>query len=111
MAVKFIFLTSISPNIKIYLPIFKCDNKFFIMFYNKVLKCSLFLVKSIFCINPKKTGEKGQFDCLPPLHCDSFKNFLSREKVKPWFFVNLNIIISHIFPDNFIVIPQVVQKK
>ena len=27
-----------------------------------------------------------------------------------WFFVTFNIIISHIFPGNFIEIPQVVQK-
>ena len=30
--------------------------------------------------------------------------------VKPWIFVNFNIIISHIFPETFIEIPQVVQK-
>ena len=30
--------------------------------------------------------------------------------MKPWFFLSFNIIISHIFPENFIGIPQVVQK-
>ena len=30
--------------------------------------------------------------------------------VKPWFFVNFNTIISHIFPENVIEILQVVQK-
>ena len=36
------------------------------------------------------------------------KNVSSRETVKPWFFVTFNIIISHIFPENFIEILQVV---
>ena len=39
-----------------------------------------------------------------------FKNVSSKERVKPWFFETFNIIISHIFPGNFIEIPQVVQK-
>ena len=36
----------------------------------------------------------------------------SRERVKPWalFLVNFNAIISHIIPENFIEISQVVQK-
>ena len=38
------------------------------------------------------------------------KNVPSKERVKPWFFVTFNIIISHIFPENLIEIPQVVQK-
>ena len=48
----------------------------------------------------------GQFD--PP--CGFSINISSREKVKPWFFVTFNNIISHIFPKNVIEIPQVVQK-
>ena len=32
------------------------------------------------------------------------------EGVKPWFFVTFNIILKHIFPENFIEFPQVVQK-
>ena len=56
-------------------------------------------------VNPKKAG-RCQFD----LHCAFSKNAFSKEKVKPWFFVNFNIIISHIFPENFIEIHQVVQK-
>ena len=32
----------------------------------------------------------------------------SKERVKPCFFVTFNIIISHIFPENFIEITQVV---
>ena len=30
--------------------------------------------------------------------------------MRPWFFVTFNIIINHIFPENFTEIPQVVQK-
>ena len=38
------------------------------------------------------------------------KNASSKERAKPWFFVTFNIIISHIFPENFIEITVVVQK-
>ena len=38
------------------------------------------------------------------------KNVFSRGKVKPTFFVTFNTIASHNFPENFIEIPQVVQK-
>ena len=38
------------------------------------------------------------------------KNLSAKERVKPCFFVTFDIIISHIFPENFIEIPQVVQK-
>ena len=48
----------------------------------------------------------GQYD----LSCGFFKNVSAKEIVNSWFFVTLNIIISHIFPENFIEIPQVVQK-
>ena len=39
-----------------------------------------------------------------------WENVSSKERMKPWFFVTFNIIISHIFSENFIEIPQVVQK-
>ena len=46
--------------------------------------------------------------------CSFSKNVFSRERererVKPWFFVTFNIIISYVFPENFIEIPQVFQK-
>ena len=42
--------------------------------------------------------------------CGVSKNVPFREKVKPWFFVTFNIIISHFFLENFIEIPEVVQK-
>ena len=47
----------------------------------------------------------GQFD--PPWGFS--KNVSSKERVKCWFFVTFNII-SHIIPENFIEIPQVIQK-
>ena len=34
----------------------------------------------------------------------------SIKRVKTWFFVTFNIILRHIFPENFIEFPQVVQK-
>ena len=45
---------------------------------------------------------------LPPLFF--LKTAFSNEKVKPWFFVTFNIIINHIFPENSIEIPQVIQR-
>ena len=38
------------------------------------------------------------------------KNISSKERVKPWFFVTFNIILRHIFPENSIEFPQVIQK-
>ena len=34
----------------------------------------------------------------------------SKGRKKPWFFVTFNIIIRHVFPENFIEFLQVVQK-
>ena len=45
-----------------------------------------------------------------PSPCGFSKNVFSREKLKPWFFVTFDIIRSHAFPENFIVIIHVVQK-
>ena len=61
-------------------------------------------------INPKTAGrgEGGQFD--PPPHCGFSKIVSSKERLKPWFFATFNIILKHIFPENFIELPQVVQK-
>ena len=36
------------------------------------------------------------------------KNVFSRDRLKPWFVVTFDIILSHIFPGNFIEIPQIV---
>ena len=61
-------------------------------------------VKLIYHLTLKQRS--GQFDTL----CGFLKNVSSKESVKPWFFVTFNIIISHIFPKNFIEIPQIVLK-
>ena len=53
----------------------------------------------------RMVGEGWQFGHT----CGFPKNVTSKERVKPWFFVAFNIIISYIFPKNFIVIPQVAQ--
>ena len=54
----------------------------------------------------KRLG-RDQFE-LPP--CGFSKNVPTKERMKPWFFVTFNIILRHIFPENFIEFPQVVQK-
>ena len=55
-------------------------------------------------------GEGGRVVVnLTPL-CGFLKTVSSKERVKPWFFVTLNIIIGLIFPENFFEIPQVFQK-
>ena len=55
------------------------------------------------------TGEGSQFG--PPPYGFS-KNTSPIERVKLWLFVtfNINIMISPIFPESFIVIPQVIQE-
>ena len=44
----------------------------------------------------------GERECQfePPPPPNGFST--SKERVKPWIFATFNIIISHIFPDNFI---------
>ena len=49
--------------------------------------------------NPKKTGEKWG---------GGVKNVFFREMVKPFFFVTFNVIMSHIFSESFIEIPELV---
>ena len=44
----------------------------------------------------------------PP--CGFSKNLSSKKREKRWFLVTFNIIIIHIFPENFIEIPQFVEK-
>ena len=39
-----------------------------------------------------------------------FRKMYLLKRVKSWFFVTFNIIISHFFPENFIKISQFVQK-
>ena len=53
----------------------------------------------------------SQFDSpLPPSPCGFSKSVSSKERERPWFFVTFNIILRHIFPENFIEFPQVVQR-
>ena len=73
-------------------------------------------MKIIIKINPKKAvghgvagGVEDRFDPITPPFWFS-KNESSKYRVKPWFFVTFNIIISHIFLENFIEIPLFVQK-
>ena len=62
--------------------------------------------KNFRSFNSKTVGVK----LTPTLPC-GFSNIVSsKERVKPWFFETFNIIISNIFPENFIEILQVVQK-
>ena len=38
-----------------------------------------------------------------------FEKLHPLKRMKPWFSVTFNFIISHIFPENFIEVPQVIQ--
>ena len=60
--------------------------------------------------NPKTAGGGGGGVNLPPPPLCFSKSVSSKEREKPWFFVTFNIILRHIFPENFIEFPQVVQK-
>ena len=57
----------------------------------------------IILVNPKMAGGS-------PHPCGFFKKKSSKERVRLWFFVNFNIIISHIFRENFIEMSEVVYK-
>ena len=54
---------------------------------------------TFYLLNSKKAGGRG-----------FSKNVFCKEGMKPVFSLALNIVISHIFPENFIGITQVVQK-
>ena len=60
---------------------------------------------NLYLLNLKQLGEVNLAPLLP---CGFLKNVSSKEMVKPWFFVTFNIIIRHIFSENFSEIPQVV---
>ena len=57
-------------------------------------------------VRARDKEKKEKFD----LPCGFSKNVFSKERVKPWFFANFKIILRHIFPENFIEFPPVVQK-
>ena len=69
------------------------------MMYPVVKPCSIEITNALNTLR--------NFDPPP---CGFSKNVSSKKRVKPWFFVTFNIITRHIFPENFIEIPQVVQK-
>ena len=48
---------------------------------------------------------------MPSPPCGFLKNLSSTGRLEPWFFVTFNIILKHIFHENLIEFPQVVQKK
>ena len=56
-------------------------------------------------LNPKMAGGESKY--APP--CAFSKYVSSKKRLKAWFFVTFNIIISNIYPENFIEITQVVQ--
>ena len=61
-----------------------------------------------FCFEPKNGwGVEGGVNLTT---CGFSKNVYSKERTKPWFFMIFNIILRHIFPEDFIEFPQVVQK-
>ena len=60
-------------------------------------------------IADKIGDEKLQYD-VNPRGFSKNKNVSSKKRVKPWFFMTFNIIISHMFRENFIEIPEVFQK-
>ena len=91
----------------------------FRIFYNKKRKCRILWISSpaeikllpaMTAFNPKAAGGGGgRVNLTPPTPYGFLKNVSSRERVKSWgVFVTFNIIIMHIFPENFIEIPQVV---
>ena len=61
-------------------------------------------------LNPKTAAREDQFDLPLPPRYGFLKNVSSRERVKPRFFVTFNIILTYIFPENFIEFTQVVRK-
>ena len=68
-----------------------------------------FLNGYLHAINPKMAGGGGGVNFQPPC-CSCSKNVSFKDKVKLWCFVTFNIMLKHIFPENLIEFPQVVQK-
>ena len=63
--------------------------------------------------NPKTAGERGrgkggEVKLIPPIAFR--KMYFLKRRLNPVFFVTFNVILRHIFPENFIKFPQVVQK-
>ena len=67
--------------------------------------CLISIFEALKTLTLKRLG--GQFDPSP---LGFSKNVSSKEWMKPWLSVTFDIIVSHIFPENFIEIPQLVLK-
>ena len=65
----------------------------------------VFLMLPQLVLTLKRLG--GQFDHHP---CSFSKTVSSKERMRPWIFATVNIIISHIFPENLIETSRVLQK-
>ena len=68
---------------------------------------SKFLLLSSVSLTLKRLGGRGGNLTPPYGFSKNVSSFF--KKVKPWFFVTFNIIINHIFPENFTEIAQVVK--
>ena len=71
-----------------------------------ILRCSTKPEGSTFLF----VGFNENIPLLKALALKRLGNVSFKERVEPSFFVTFNVIISHIFSENFIKIPQVVQK-
>ena len=61
-----------------------------------------------FLLHAKTAGGGGPFGPPPPTLCGFPENVSSKERVKSCFFVTINTILKHIFPENFIEFPEIV---
>ena len=92
------------------------------IFFDKILKIGcpehllphhpLRSITSHFYLNPVPKWKSYVYHPLtsPSPPCGFLKNVSSIEMVEPWFFVTFNIILKHIFSQNFIEFPLVVQR-
>ena len=85
-----------------------CRNKLYLLWVVSLLKRLTFQKNFLTLNRLEREGRRGGGQIDPP--CGFPKNMFSKERVKPWVFGTFNIIISQIFPGNFIEIPQVLQK-
>ena len=74
--------------------------------YHGEKKKSHFPTVHFWLFNPEMSG---RVKLTHPL-CGFFKNASSIERVEPCPFVTFNITSKHIFPENFVEFPQIVQK-
>ena len=90
--------------------------KFLLNCYTSFLQNDKFLLHLFFSLKSRRTFSftilvLNSNPILPaPSSCVFLKNISSNERMKPWFFVTFNIIISHVFPKNSIEHLQVIQK-